>query len=208
MVRIRSQTSFVAGMMLLLGILMCAMPLGMMRAFAADGPVPAGVWALAVLFGAPGALCVFLSAKALVARARTGPWELECPAGGIELGAPRLVQLMPPRVVAPKGDVECTLTCIRSTPRQGPASTGGVHDPSGAGSRRLFDTSWSVPASTLDPRSGLPISLPMPQSGMPSRRGRDGNVEWKLSVTIAVDGTEHALEFEIPVRSTVPDPPR
>jgi hypothetical protein len=200
MMRIRSQTPFVAGMMLLLGILMCAMPLGMMRAFAADGPVPAGVWALAALFGVPGALCVFLSAKALVARVRTGPWELECPAGGIELGAPRLVQLMPPTVVVPKGEVECTLTCIRSTPRRHAASTGGLHESSGAGSRRLFDTSWSVPWSRLDPGTGLPITLPMPQSGMPSRRGRDGNVEWKLSVTVAVDGTAHALEFEIPVR--------
>src|SRR5688572_31161210 len=102
-------------MMLLLGALMVAMPAGMMRAFASDGPVPAGVWALAVLFGAPGLLCVFLSAKALVARVRTGPWELECPEGGIELGGPRLVRLMPPRGVTATADVGCTLTCIRST---------------------------------------------------------------------------------------------
>ncbi|MET0554676.1 MAG: hypothetical protein ABW221_16670 [Vicinamibacteria bacterium] len=200
--RIRSQTSFVAGMMLLLGVLMCAMPLGMMRAFAADGPVPAGVFVLAALFGVPGVLCVFLSAKALVTRARLGSWELECPAGGIALGGPGLVQLMPPRVVTLTGDVECTLTCIRSMPRRNVRSTGGgVHESSGAASGRLFDTSWTVPASRIDPGTGLPITLPMPQSGLASRRGRDGNVEWKLSVTVRVDGTEHALEFEIPVRA-------
>jgi hypothetical protein len=205
--RIRSQTSFVAGMMLLLGFVMLAIPAGMIRAFAADGPVPAGVWALAVLFGGPGLLFAGLSVRALVRRGRLGPWELECPDGGIELGEPRLVQLMPPRVVAATGDVECTLTCIRSTPRGGARSTGGVHEPAGAGSQRLFDTSWSVPASTSDPKTGLPITLPMPQSGLASRRGREGNVEWKLSVRLAVDGSTHEMEFEIPVRSTVPDPP-
>jgi len=205
--RIRSQTSFVAAMMLLLGIVMIAIPAGLLRAFAADGAVPTGVWVLTVPFGGLGLLLAWLSTKRLITRWRVGPWELECPDGGVAFGQPQAVQLIPPRIMTPTGDIDCQLTCLRSRPRTGAMCTsGGVHQPSTATSQRLFDTSWSFPASMLHPRSGVSLTLPMPPFGLASRRGREGAIEWKLSLTVAADGAAHEMEFEIPVRADRHEP--
>ena len=198
--RIRSQTSFVAAMMLLLGIVMIGIPAGLLHAFAADGPVPTGVWVLAVPFGGLGLLFAWLSTKRLVSRWRVGPWELECPDSGVAFGQPHSVQLMPPRVMTPTVPLECRLTCLGSRPRTGARSTsGGVHQSSQSNTRTLFDTSWTFPASTLHPQSGVSMPVPLPPFGLGSRRGRAGAIEWKLSVIVTADGSAHEMEFEIPV---------
>ena len=94
--RIKSQTTFVAGMLLVLGIVMIAMPVGMIYGTSAEGPVPGGVWI---------------------------------------------------------------------------------------------------------PQMGLPITLPLPEFGLGSTRGRKATVEWKLSVKIPDDATTHEMEFEIPINA-------
>jgi hypothetical protein len=76
---------------------------------------------------------------------------------------------------------------------------GGLHQATQTRSQRLFDTSWTLSASTLHPQSGVSMPLPMPPFGQASRRGPAGTIEWKLSVIVTADGAAHEMEFEIPV---------
>jgi hypothetical protein len=193
--RIKSQTTFVAGMLLFLGVVMLAMPVGMIYGTSNDGPVPAGVWIVAALFAPMGMLIAYLSGKQLVQRMRFGRWEVECPDGGGRLGQPLEVKLVPPQVVNPTGEVACNLVCFRSTGVRSSSQRAG----STRGSAKLFDTSWTLRAATFHPQVGLPITLPLPEFGLESTRGRKATVEWKLSVRIPADGTTHEMEFEIPI---------
>jgi hypothetical protein len=195
--RITSQSTAVAGMLLALGLLMVGLPAGLIAAFSADGPVPPGVWALAALVGLPGALIVWFSGRRLVQRVRFGAWSLECPDEGGRLGQPLEATLLPPRVVHPSGEVQCRLVCLHTTGVRSSSPAAG----SARASARLVDVPWSLPPVSLDPHSGLRLSLPLPASGLASSRSRTASVEWKLSVTVPVDGATHELEFEIPVRA-------
>jgi hypothetical protein len=202
--RIASQTTLTSGLMLLLGILMLVMPAGMINAFSADGPVPAGVWAIAAIFGPLGLLIAWLSAKRLVTRVRFGRWELECPDGGGTLGVPLEITLLPPQTVTASADVECTLTCFASRPAGARSTSGGHHRPTGSSSQTLFDTSWTLRPASVHPRTGVPIVLPLPDYGLLSQRSRARTVEWKFSVRFPAGRTTHEMEFEIPVTRTAP----
>ena len=193
--RIKSQTTFVAAMLLFLGVVMIAMPAGMFYGFSKDGPVPGGVWFIAALFGSLGLLFAYLSAKQLVRRFRFGGWEVECPDGGGHLGQPLEVKLVPPQVVTPTGEVEVNLTCIQSTGSRSSSQRSGAT----RGTATLFDTKWSLRPGTLHPQMGLPLTLPLPEFGLGSTRSRGTNVEWKLSVKVPADGATHDMEFEIPI---------
>ena len=175
---------------------MIAMASGLIYGFGKDGPVPPGVWIVGALFAPLGLLLAVFGARHLLQRARFGGWTLECPEGGGRLGQPLGVTLMPPRVVTPSTDVECTLVCFHSS---GVASS--TQPGAGRASGKMFDHTWSLRAGTVHPDIGLPITLDLPAFGFPSTRGRQGTVEWKLSVTTSADGLTHRMEFELPVQA-------
>jgi hypothetical protein len=203
-VRIKSQTSLVAGLLLLAGVVMIAMAFGLIYGFGKDGPVPPGVWMVAALLTPLGLLLAISSARQLLLRARFGGWTLECPDGGGRIGQPLVVTLMPPRVVTPSADLACTLVCFHSSGVSSSTRSGA-----GRASGKMFDHTWAVRAGTVHPETGLPITLDLPAVGFPSTRGRQGTVEWKLSVTTTADGRTHRMEFELPVQagpSPIDDP--
>jgi hypothetical protein len=195
-VRIKSQTSLVDALLLVTGVLMIVTAYGLIYGFGKDGSVPPGVWIVAALFSPPGFLLAVFGARQLLQRARFGGWTLECPEGGGRLGQPLVVTLLPPKVVTPSTDVECRLVCFQSSGV--PSST---QPGAGRASGRMFDHGWALRAGTMHPGIGLPITLDLPTLGFPSKRGRRGTVEWKLSVTTSADGRTHRMEFELPVQA-------
>jgi hypothetical protein len=195
-VRIESQTSRVAALLLLAGVVMLAMASGLIYGFRRDGPVPAGVWIVAALLAPLGLLFAVSSVRQLLQRARFGAWTLECPEGGGRLGLPLVVTLMPPRVVAPSTGVECSLVCFHSS-----GVSRSTHSGTGRATGKMFDHAWTVDAGTMHPDVGLPITVDLPAFGFPSTRGRQGTVEWKLSVTASAEGRTHRMAFELPVQA-------
>jgi hypothetical protein len=200
-VRIKSQTSLVAALLLFAGMVMMAMASGPIYGFGKDGPVPSGVWIVAALFAPLGLLLAFFGARQLLQRARFGGWTLECPEGGGQLGQPLVVTLMPPRVVTPTTDVECSMVCFHSSSVRSSTQPGA-----GRASGKMFDHTWLLDAGTIHPDVGLPITLDLPAFGFPSTRGRQATVEWKLSVTTSADGRTHRMEFELPVQAGAAPP--
>ena len=193
MMRVKSQGPYAASLMLVLGVAMLGMPAAMVIAFSSDGPVPAGVWALAVMFGPIGLLIVYFSAKALLRRIRYGAWELECPDPGVPLGQTSVVTVIPRQAVIPIGEIACALVCFRSTGAR------REHGRTTSQTSKMHDHAWSFQGAAFHPRAGLPITLSLPGDGLPSSSERKNHVQWKLSVKVPAEGAIHDMEFEIPV---------
>ena len=81
-----------------------------------------------------------------------GAWELDVPDAGGMIGRPLTTTLMPPRQVQVDGELRCQLRAIARTSRGG----GSVEV------KTLWQTQWTQPASTVHPKMGIAIILPLP----------------------------------------------
>lgn len=134
----------------------------------------------------------YFGLRGLFRLARYGRWELEVPGSGGVLGRPLPVTLHPGRAVAAAADLQCRLRCVRLVfGRQGVRSSQTV----------LWQSAWTVPATTLLPQGGLPLTLPLPEDGPVSQRSpQQGTATvWQLNVVVESSGMTEEPVFDIPV---------
>lgn len=156
------------------------------------------VYAFVSPFVLAGALLGFFGGRFLLRRAWLGSWQLDVPGTGGELGRPFAVTLFPSRTRVPSGELTCQLRCIRVVRLASQGSSSGRSD-----TTTLWETTWTTSAGTLHPDIGLPISLPLPDSGEPSRMDRrtGSGTQWQLNVVVPTGGVEDEAVFDLPVRA-------
>lgn len=143
-----------------------------------------------------GSSLAFFGTRSFVRQAWFGSWQLEIPDEGCLLGRTASVTLHPRRATTLTEALQCRLRCVRFVPRR------DSHSPSGSNVSPLWQSSWSVAPTALDPTRGLELSLPFPETGEPTRIDRKGgaNVVWQLNVVItSAEGSEEPV-FDLPVR--------
>jgi hypothetical protein len=168
----------------------------------AEGPVPFGIYVIAVPFFLIALVLSFLGVRDLVRLARFGRWHLECPDRGGIFGQPLLVTLLPSRTIVPTGELACRLRCVRSIAAGTP----------GRRSHRVstateWETTWSMRAATIHPRIGLAVTVPVPDFGLGTRRDTQtaSEVKWQLHVHLPAERVSEDVTFDIPI---APEPPR
>ena len=64
-----------------------------------------------------------------------------------------------------------------------------------------WETTWSMRASTIHPRIGLAVTVPVPDHGVGTHRDRrtGAGVQWQLFVHIPAEPLSEDLMFEIPI---------
>ena len=69
----------------------------------------------------------------------------------------------------------------------------------------LWDTTWTIRTGTIHPKIGLPLSLPLPETGEPSNIDpRTGaGTQWQLNVVVPTGGFRDESVFELPVRAQI-----
>ncbi len=145
-----------------------------------------------------GAFLAYFGGRFLVRLAMTGSWQLDVPGSGGELGRPFDVTLFPSRTRVPSGELTCHLRCIRIHKLASRGSSAGRSD-----IKTLWETTWTTRAGTIHPNIGLPLSLPLPDSGEPSNMdSRTGSgTQWQLNVVVPTRGFKDESVFDLPVRA-------
>lgn len=145
-----------------------------------------------------GAALTFFGGRFLVRWARIGSWQLDVPAGGGELGRPFLVTLFPSRRRESSGDLTCHLRCIRIRKLAARGSSAGRSDIT-----TLWETTWTIPAGTIHPNIGVPLTLPLPESGEPTNISPQSGAgtQWQLNVVVPTRGFSDESVFDLPVRA-------
>ena len=145
-----------------------------------------------------GAFLAYFGGRFLVRLAKTGSWQLDVPGSGGELGRPFDVTLFPSRTRVPSGELTCHLRCIRVVRLASQGSSSGRAD-----TKTLWETTWTTRAGTIHPNIGLPLSLPLPDSGEPSNMdSRTGSgTQWQLNVVVPTRGFKDESVFDLPVRA-------
>ena len=163
---------------------------------AAEGPVPFGIYAIAVPFFLIALLLAFLGIRDLMRLVRFGRWQIDCPDGGGGFGQPLVVTLLPSRTFVPTGELECRLRCVRSIATGTP----------GKRSHRVntvteWETTWSMRASPIHPRIGLALTVPVPDVGLRTQRDTHtaSEVKWQLHVQLPAERLSQDVTFEIPI---------
>lgn len=154
-------------------------------------------YAFVTPFVLAGLLLFYFGGRFLVRQARLGSWQLDVPDGGGVFGRPLAVTLLPSRQRVPSGELTCHLRCIRIVRMAAQRSSSGRSDVT-----TLWDTTWTMQAGTIHPRLGLPLSLPLPDAGLPTdidRRTGSG-VQWQLNVVVPTRGMQDEAVFDLPVR--------
>lgn len=145
-----------------------------------------------------GSLLAFFGGRFLLRLAWFGSWQLEVPGPGGEFGRAFDVTLFPTRRRAPSGEVTCRLRRILIRKLSSQGSSAGRSDVT-----TLWETAWTTRAGTLDPSVGLPLRLPLPESGEPtSVDPRTGaGTQWQLNVVIPTPAFKDESVFDLPVRT-------
>lgn len=199
--RIKSDSAISPVMMIVLSMVTFGVPALLLYLASQRGPVPALLYLFATLFFGVALLLLFVGTRQLIRSVRFGSWELECPDTGCVLGQSLHVRLFPGRMVMPEGDVQCHLERVHSVMTRATTSRrGGSRD---VETTTLWETKWSVPPATIDPRIGLDISLPLPDKGQETSDtppdGSRGSISWHLTLLITANGIAHEPSFQIPV---------
>lgn len=119
-----------------------------------------------------------------------GVWGLEISDAGV-LGQPLAAILTPPRQTQLDGELRLQLRALARTSRGG----GGVE------LKTLWETQWTEPAATLQPKTGIPLILPLPSQGPSTSESANGAqyTRWQLHVVVPSGGSEQELVFDVPV---------
>lgn len=145
-----------------------------------------------------GTVLTVFGVRALLRAAWFGRWALDVPAGGGVLGQPLVATLFPTRTRTPSGELTCRLRSVRVVSVAGQGRTSGPSD-----RQTLWETTWTVPAGTIHPRIGLPLTLPLPDAGQPTNvdpRTATGTL-WQLDVVVPTGGSTEQAVFDLPVRA-------
>ena len=145
-----------------------------------------------------GAALVYFGGRFLLRLALVGSWQLDVPDHGGVLGRPFDVTLFPSRTRVPTAELTCHLRCIRIVKLAAQGSSAGRSDIT-----TLWETTWAIRAGTLHPRIGLPLSLPLPDTGAPTNVDpRSGaGTQWQLNVVVPTRGVTDEPVFDLPVRA-------
>lgn len=145
-----------------------------------------------------GVALAFFGGRFLLRWAMIGSWELDVPAGGGELGRPFPVTLFPSRTRVPSDELTCHLRCIRIRKLATQGSSAGRSD-----TTTLWETTWTTRAGTIHPNIGLPLSLPLPDSGEPTNVSPQSGAgtQWQLNVVVPTRGFSDESVFDLPVRA-------
>jgi hypothetical protein len=156
------------------------------------------VYAFVSPFFLMGAALTFFGGRFLFRWAMIGSWELDVPAGGGALGRPFPVTLFPSRARVPSGDLTCHLRCIRIRKLASQGSSAGRSDIT-----TLWETTWTTRAGTIHPNIGLPLSLPLPDSGEPTNISPQSGAgtQWQLNVVVPTRGFNDESVFDLTVRA-------
>jgi len=156
------------------------------------------LYALLSPFVLMGAALAFFGGRFLVRWAMVGSWQLDVPGSGGELGRPFDVTLFPSRTRVPSGELTCHLRCIRVVRLASRGSSSGRAD-----TKTLWEATWTIRAGTIHSNIGLPLSLPLPDSGEPSNMdSRTGSgTQWQLNVVVPTRGFKDESVFDLPVRA-------
>lgn len=97
------------------------------------------------------------------------------------------------------GALACQLRCIRIVKLGSQGSSAGRSDIS-----TLWESTWTTTVSTIHPRMGTPLKLPLPDSGVPSNIDpRTGaGTQWQLAIAVPTDGSTDNVVFDLPVRAS------
>ena len=152
------------------------------------------VWYLYVLmapFLLVGSLLAFFGVRTLLRLARFGSWQLEVPGQGGVFGQPLEVTLFPTRERVLSGELTCHLRCIRISRTTARSDV-----------KALWETTWTTSTARIHPRSGRPLSLPLPDRGEPTNidRRTGAGVQWQLNVVIPSKAMSEEPVFDLPVR--------
>lgn len=141
-----------------------------------------------------GLLLGYFGWRALLRIVVRGSWQLEVADEGGVFGHPLSATLFPTRERRPTAALTCRLRCIRIVRNN--------HTSARTNIVTLWEQTWTVYASTIQPRSGLALALPLPDYGEPTRMDRTGSgVQWQLNVVVPLqDGSEEPV-FDVPISS-------
>jgi hypothetical protein len=184
---------------LVIAVITAGLPGLLIWSKSAEGPVPFGIYAIATPFFLIALLLAIWGLRDLVRLLRYGRWQIECPDGGGAFGQPMPVTLLPARTFAPTGELTCRLRCARSYHIRRVGTTGN-----NLNTVTEWETTWSVRASTIHPRIGLTLTLPVPDQGLGSQRDptTGAGVAWQLFVHIPAERLSEDVMFEIPIAPT------
>ncbi len=145
-----------------------------------------------------GLLLAFFGGRFLLRLALIGSWQLDVPGNGGELGRPFTVTLFPSRTRVPSGALTCHLRCIRIVKLALRGTSAGRSDIT-----TLWETTWTTRAGTIHPNIGLPLSLPLPDTGEPSNidRRTGAGTQWQLNVVVPTRSFKDECVFDLPVRA-------
>ncbi len=156
------------------------------------------VYAFVSPFVLMGVALAFFGGRFLLRWAMIGSWQLDVPAGGGELGRLFPVTLFPSRTRVPSGELTCHLRCIRIRKLASQGSSAGRSDIT-----TLWETTWTTRAGTIHPNIGVPLSLPLPESGEPTNISPQSGAgtQWQLNVVVPTRGFSDESVFDLPVRA-------
>jgi hypothetical protein len=196
--KIKSESSAWAGITTLVGLIVISFMGIYVYLMQQSGKATWVVYAFTAPFFLAGIGIGYWGVRGLIRLARYGDWYLEATRPGV-LGETMDVRLFPGSDVAPVGEIECHLCCIRS-------------DSIDTGKSRsmkittLWESTWMVTSDTLLKNVGLSLSLPFPEkdaAAFDQSEAFGRKPEWKLTVRVPLAGRSDAPIFEIPVRSAM-----
>lgn len=136
-----------------------------------------------------GALLAYFGGRRLLRTVRHGSWQLEIPGHSCSLGQTADATLFPSRERILTGELTCRLHCIR------------INRATTASARitTLWQTTWTLNASRIQPQLGLALSLPFPEASADLFDFNDSGIQWQLNVVIPSQGMSEEPVFDLPV---------